>query len=209
MPYILFSCLFFYNRYTLVQSMLFTNKMRPHLHAIMSSSWDPFHQFKTFLQKTQQQLRSRSMPAYLAMAAFLTILASLLLLSLGRIKYHWDSRTWDVGTTKPQDIVVPSSPRGMAANNTLGVRLPTLEMGDCFQITIMRSQLTFNSSRNYSSYPRLPAGVHAGWKRRRNSQTSRLRPPSSHPLPKSSSLPSWGLAPKKASTRTEAQRWHG
>ena len=70
-----------------------------------------------------QHLRSRSPPAYLVLAACLTTLASVVFLSLGRIKYHWDNQVWDVDTTRPQGIFVPSTPRDMAANNTLGVSL--------------------------------------------------------------------------------------
>ena len=99
--------------------MLFLDEMLQHLHAI-STSWGSFRQSNTFLQKTHQHLRSRSLPAYLALAACLTTLASVLFLSLGRIRHHWDSQIWDVNTTWSQDIVVQSSPRGMAANNTLG-----------------------------------------------------------------------------------------
>lgn len=118
--------------YLVIQNMLFLDKMLRHLHTIpsswsnfISSSWDSFHQSNTFLQKMHQRLRSRTPPAYLVLAVCLTTLASVILLSLGRIRYHWDSQIWDVDTTRPQGIVVPSTPRDMAANNTLGVS-PTI-----------------------------------------------------------------------------------
>ena len=104
--------------------MLFIDKMLRHLQAI-SSSWDSFRQSNNFLKKMHQNLRSRSPPAYLVLAACLTTLACVIFLSLGRIKYYWDSQVWDVDTTSPQGIVVPSTPRDMAANNTLGVSLHT------------------------------------------------------------------------------------
>ena len=99
--------------------MLFLDKMLPHLHAI-SSSWDSFLQSSTFLPKIHQQLRSRSLPVYLALAACLITLASVLTLSLGRTRFDWTSRIWDYDTTWSPGIVVQSSPRDMAANDTLG-----------------------------------------------------------------------------------------
>ena len=68
-----------------------------------------------------QRLRSQTPPAYLVLAACGTTLACVILFSFGRIRYHWDSRVWDVDTTSPQGIVIPSTPRDMAANDTLGV----------------------------------------------------------------------------------------
>lgn len=112
------------------QSSTFLQKMLQHLHTILSSwlnaissSWDSFRQSNTFLQKAHQQLRSRSVPSYLAFAACLTTLVSVLFLSLGRIRYHWDNRIWDADITLPQGSIVQSSPRDMAANDTLGVSL--------------------------------------------------------------------------------------
>ena len=100
--------------------MLFLDKMlRYYLHA-MSSSWDSFRQSDTFSEKMHQRLRSRSLPAYLALAASLTTIASVLFLSLGSVRFHWDGPIWDANTTWSQGIVVQSSPRDMAANNTLG-----------------------------------------------------------------------------------------
>ena len=112
--------------------MLFLDKMLRHVHTlpsswlhIISSSWDSFRQSNTFFQKMHQRLRSRTPPAYLVLAACLTTLASVIFLSLGRIRYHWDSKVWDVDTTRPEGIIVPSTPRDLAANNTLGVS-PTI-----------------------------------------------------------------------------------
>ena len=99
--------------------MLFIDKMLQHSHAI-TSFCESFRESNTFLHKKYQQLRSRSLPAYIALAACLATLASVLFLSLGRIRYHWDSREWDVDTTSSPGIVVQSSPRDMAANDTLG-----------------------------------------------------------------------------------------
>ena len=87
-----------------------------------------------------QHLRSRSLPTYLTLAVCLTTVVSALLLSLARIRNHWDSRTWDVDTTLPQGIVVQSSPREMAANNTLGVS-PTVHEVETVYITITILQL--------------------------------------------------------------------
>lgn len=87
-----------------------------------------------------QKLRSRTPPAYLVLAACLTTLASVILLSLGRIRYHWDSQVWDVDTTRLQDIVVSSTPRDMAANDTLGVSPTTHEVEKSLYMIMMTLQ---------------------------------------------------------------------
>lgn len=117
--------------------MLLSQKMLRHLSAV-SSSWGSFYKSNEFSQDMLQRLRSRSLPTYLALAACLTTVASLLLLSLGRIRYHWDSQIWDVNTTWPQGIVDQSTPRDLAANNTLGVSIVI----NGLYITIMILQLT-------------------------------------------------------------------
>ena len=134
-----FSYVSSYNSDTIFQDMLFLDKMLRHLHAI-SSSWDSFRQSDTFLPKIHQQLRSRGLPAYLAMAACITTLASVLFLSLGRIRHHWDGRIWDVDTTWPQGIIVHSSPRDMAANNTLGVSPTIHKVENSLDISMMNLQ---------------------------------------------------------------------
>lgn len=133
--------------YIVVSKMLFLDKMLRHLHAILSSSshfisssWASFQQSNTFLQKMHQRLRSRTPPAYLVLAACLTTLASVIILSLGRIRYHWDSQVWDVETTRPQGIVVPSTPRDMAANNTLGVSPTIHKSGKSLYMIMMTLQ---------------------------------------------------------------------
>lgn len=199
-----FSCVSSHNSDTVFQNMLFLDKMLRHLHAI-SSSWDSFRQSDTFLQKMHQKIRSRSLPAYLALAACLTTLASLLFLSLGRIRHHWDGRIWDVDPTWPHGIVVQSSPRDMAANNTLGVS-PTIQHSLHYHDDLITC---FDSFRSYSRWRRVPAGAHEDSKRRRRAQISRLRFPFNHPSRTNSSAHSWTLAPKQASTPTGAPPWHG
>ena len=137
--------------------------MHRQLLAILTS-WGIFFRSDTLLQEILQNLRSRSLRTYLAMAAFLTTLAIVLFLSLGRIRYHWHSRTWDVDTSWPQGIVVESSPKGMAANNTLGVSPTIHRLKNSLYITMMtlrrslivpeatrvgqRSQLAFTRTRS-------------------------------------------------------------
>lgn len=116
-------------------------KMHQNLLAI-SSSWGSFYKSNNFLQKTLQHLRSRSLRTYLALAAFLTTAVSLLFLSLSRIRYHRDSRIWDVDIIWPQGIVTQSTPANMAANNTLGVSPTMHEVENSFYITMMTLQLT-------------------------------------------------------------------
>ena len=116
-------------------------KMLQNLLAV-SSSWSSFYKSSNFLQKTLQHLRSRSLPTYLALAAFLTTVVSLLFLSLSRIRYHRDSRIWDVDITWPQGIDAQSNPRDMAANNTLGVSPTMHKVENSLYITMMTLQLT-------------------------------------------------------------------
>ena len=117
-------------------------KMRHHLAAI-SSSWDSFYESNTFLHKLRQHLPSRGLPKYLALAAFITTVASVSFLSLGMIRYRRDSHIWDIETTWRPGSAVQLSPRDMAANDTLGVS-PTMHE------RAMSVQLTSGSSRSYS-----------------------------------------------------------
>ena len=187
--------------------MLFLDKMLRHLHAIPSSwshfisaSWDYFHQPNPFLQKVHQRLRSRTPPAYLVLAACLTTLASVILLSLGRIRYHWDSKVWDVDTIRPQDIVIPSTPRELAANNTLGVSPTTQPLYDHDDLTIC-----FDSFRSCSRWPKVPLGAREDFKRRRRSRILRLISPFNHLSQTNSSALSWTLGPNQASIPTGAR----
>ena len=155
-----------------IQNMLFLDKMLRQLHAIpsswlhvISSSWDSFHQSNTFLQKMHQRLRSRTPPAYLVLAACLTTLASVILLSLGRMRYHWDSQVWDVDTTRPQGIVVPSTPRDMAANNTLGVSPTRHKVENSLYMIMMTlryalivSEAVRSGQRTQLAFTRTPSG---------------------------------------------------
>ena len=103
-------------------------KFLQHLHAI-SSSWDAIYESNTFLQKLRQRLPPRSLPRYLAFAAFLTTIMSTLFLSVRKIRDRRDGRTWDVETSWTQGSAVQLSPRDMAANNTLGVSPDIRERG--------------------------------------------------------------------------------
>ena len=117
----------------------------------ISSSWDSFYESNSFLQKLRQHLPSRSLPRYLALAAFLTTVASALFLLLRKIRYHRDGRIWEVETSWTQGSAVQLSPRDMAANDTLGVS-PTMarKRQKSFYVTMMSRQLTSDSSKNYS-----------------------------------------------------------
>ena len=116
--------------------MLFLDKTLWHFHHI-ASSWASFCQSNPTLTYLPRKITTRSLPAYLALATCLTILASLLFFSLDRITYRRDGRIWDVDTTAPQSIVVPSRPRDMAANDTLGVSPTIAEIESSLYVTML------------------------------------------------------------------------
>lgn len=93
-------------------------------------------------KKMLQHVRSRSQPTHLVLAAWLTTLAYILCFSRGRIRYHWGSRIGDVDTISPQGIVVQSTPREMAANNTLGVSPTTYQVENSLYNAMMILQFT-------------------------------------------------------------------